>query len=98
MNFPTWVHHCPRGRKLPVAQVASNRLRFLILNAALTCGADGTISGFAKQSGEERARIYRYITRGSFPRKMAERIENQLGQGVICKEHLVTPLEIEVTE
>lgn len=98
MNFPTWVHQGPRGKRLSDAQVASNRLRYLILRAALHVTGDGTVSSFARCSDEERARIYGYISRGSFPRKMAERIETRMGRDVICQEHLVSPLEIAVTE
>ncbi len=98
MKFPTWVERNERGRKLPAAQVAANRLRFIMVTASLHKGGEGTIAGFAKCGAVERARLYQYMARGSFPAKLAERLETQFGRDLLPQEHLVAPLQIAATE
>lgn len=98
MKFPAWVHAPVKGKRLAEATVASNRLRFLLVNAALHVGAEATISGFARYADVPRTHLYNYIRRGSFPQKMAESIEDAVGRRFICAQHLVFPLKIEVDE
>lgn len=98
MKFPTWVERTERGRKLPDEVVAANRLRFIMVTASLHKGGEGTIAGFAKCGAVERARLYQYMNRGSFPQKLAERLEAQFGRDLLPKEHLVFPLQIAASE
>lgn len=98
MRFPSWVHMNARGRRLPDDVVASNRLRFIMLDAAVRKGGEGTIASFARHGGCERARLYQYINRGSFPQSLAEKLEAQFGRHLLQKEHLVFPLQIAASE
>lgn len=96
MKFPAWVHAPVKGKRLSEATIASNRLKYMLVHAALQVGAESTVSGVARYADVPRTHLYNYIRRGSFPQKMAEAIEQAIGKRFICAQHLVFPMKIEV--
>jgi hypothetical protein len=96
MKFADWVHAPVKGKRLNEATVASNRLKYIITHAALQIGCPATVSGFAERAQVPRTHLYHYIRRGTFPQKTAEAIERVIGRSLICAEHLVFPMNIDV--
>lgn len=97
MKFPQWVTG-PSKAPVDEGTLASNRLRFLLLQAATHAGPKGSIIELAEHVGCTRQNLYMYISRGSFPVGTAKAIEGAVGRAVVRKEHLVFPLEIEVSK
>jgi len=97
MKFPQWVTG-PASDPVCEEELASNRLRFLLMQAATHAGPKGSIIELAAHVGVTRQNLYMYISRGSFPVGTAKAIERAVGREFVRKEHLVFPLEIEATE
>jgi hypothetical protein len=92
MKFPQWVG------KGDTTRVASNRLRYMLMQVAVECEPKESMAAVARKAGISRQLLHQGIQRGSFSAKTASLIEQKLGRDVIRKEHLVFPLAIEVTE
>lgn len=99
MKFPQWVEKAGCGKRAATGTaLATNRLRFLLMNAALHVDPKGTLTVLAERVETSRQNLHMHMERGKFPVGTATKIEAVVGRDVIRKEHLVFPLDIEVTE
>jgi hypothetical protein len=96
MKFAPWVHARVKGKAPSDATVATNRLRYILMRAALHKTEGATIRSLAQHIGIEYNQLYRALRKGAFTVKLAASIEEAVGRDLIRKEHLVFPLNIEV--
>lgn len=90
--FPTWVKQTPKSDK---QTLASRRLRYLVMRAAVEKTESGSISSFADLCSIERTQIHLAFRTGHFSAKMALVIEKAAGRDLLRKEWLIFPLDIE---
>lgn len=91
ITFPDWVCNPKRQSK---AQLASKRLRYLVLNAAVKRTVNGNIVSFGVMIGLQRGAVHSYIKAGAFSQASALRAEQIFGQDLIRAEWLTDPLSI----
>lgn len=92
IEFPSWV---TSPKRLTRRQLASNRLRFLVMNAALQAGGAGNVATFAHALGMHRTTITSQIKAGKFSHPAAVLAEKTFGQALVRKEWLTDPLNID---
>jgi hypothetical protein len=90
ITFPAWVDD-PRA---PKDDLASRRLRFLVLKASNWCTPSGNIASFADFCKIERTEVHAAIKGGKFSAKMAQQIEKACGRDCVRREWLIYPTEI----
>lgn len=88
MHFPDWCEVADPAAK------ASNRLRYLLRQAAATVTENGSFAAFALHCEIDRTTMHQYIARGSFSPQMALTIERCVGPAVLRATHLTNPLTI----
>ncbi len=95
MKFPKWVTKAtPPSKRANNQQIASNRLRYLILKLALELDRDNTLQALANHMKVSHSTISIYITRGQFSPAMAARFEDKFGRDLCPNEWLRNPLLI----
>ena len=90
MKFPKWVNKPGTTKQ----EIASNRLRYLILKLALEIDRDSTLQKVADRIGSSHSVISVYIARGKFSPVMATRFEDTFGRDMCPNEWLRNPMSI----
>lgn len=92
IEFPLWVTN---SKRLTRRQLASNRLRFLVMNTALQARGAGNVATFAHALGMHRTTISSQIKAGKFSHPAAALAEKTFGAQLVRKEWLTDPLNID---
>jgi hypothetical protein len=98
MKFPQWVSGGKGKRAVTGTELAANRLRYMLVTAALHIDSKATLSALAAKVGCSRQNLHLHMENGKFPVGTASKIEAAVGRDVIRKEHLIFPLDIESME
>jgi len=97
ITFPRWVTH-PAGHELPEdrdALLAQRRVRYMVGLAALHATPQTSIAALADHCDIERSHIHAAMRDGRFSSKLAHKIERACGRGVVRREWLIYPMDIE---
>lgn len=95
MKFPKWVTKpTPPSKKATNTQIASNRLRYVVLKLALELDRDNTLQALANHVKVSHSTISLYITRGQFSPPMATAFEDKFGRDICPNEWLRNPMLI----
>lgn len=98
VTFPAWVSGPRKKRAITVAgqaAIASRRLRYLIMRAAVETTEAGSIASLSDFCMVARTDVHAAIRAGHFSTKLATRIETACGRDIIRRDWLVFPCDIE---
>jgi len=98
ISFPAWVTGPRKKRALTDADraaLASRRLRFLVMRAAVEKTEAGSIASLSDFCGVTRTDVHAAIRTGHFSTRLASKIESACGRELIRRDWLVFPCDIE---
>lgn len=91
MKFPSWVE-TPKSQ--PKQELASKRLSYMLMHAALQTVPKGCMTKFAAHCNVDRSSLYKFCERGEISARTATAIERVVGREVIRHEWLMNPLSV----
>jgi hypothetical protein len=94
MKFPSWVE-TPKSQ--PKHDLASKRLMYMLMHAALQTVPKGCMTKFAAHCSVDRSSLYKFCERGEISARTATAIEKAVGRDLIRHEWLMNPLSVKHT-